>query len=222
MGCLFFMVTVSSVVIPKNYTTVCCQLIVLCLVFRVCKQRTVKEPITTEEGIHMETGIVTLLSEKTFGDYVMTIGVIDYCCGSHWFQELYESSEHIAGTTVTSESASGHYIGQTTPAELSKFFAKEGRENPSKEAYDSLSKELEHYIKASDCSLFCRIEKSGVELAKTTGITSEYSDIYHDNYEDFGEDLLKEYGNDFINEAMIEARNTLVELNPNNIHFADH
>jgi hypothetical protein len=154
----------------------------------------------------------TIIKEYNQDDLQIIIRVIDYEAGSTWFAELYEESDHIGGTTVTSESANGHYIGQTTPAELAKDYAKQGRSNPSKEAYDSLSEDLEHYIQASDCALKATVYKNGIELAENQGISFDFSYVYHNSHEEEGLRVLTEYGDEFIKDAIKEAHETLEQL----------
>lgn len=156
--------------------------------------------------------IKTTIKEYSINDIDLLIEVIDFCEGSSWFNDLYEPSEHIAGTTITSESANGHYIGQYKPSELAKDYANQGRLNPSKEAYESLSKELEHYIQASDCALKVTVYKQGIELASNYGISFDFSFVYHNSYEEEGLRMLSEYGDYFINEAINEARDNLRKL----------
>lgn len=144
---------------------------------------------------------------------MVKIEVVDWCCGSNWFNDLYTESPHIGGITVTSPTADGrHYIGQYTPKELASDFAKQGRCNPSKEAYESLCQELEHYITASDCSLKCTVSRNGIELNESHGITFDYSYVYGELLEDMANRMLIEYGNDFITEAIEGALEAITGL----------
>jgi len=162
---------------------------------------------------------VTHYKTRTIGNWRIDIDIVDWCQGSPWLSDLYTSSDtHIAGTTVQvpSHLQNRHcpkfYIGQTTPSELASSFAKQGRDNPSEEAYASLQQQLEHYILASDCAIRCSVHKCGVKLGESYGVSFDYSHIYHDEYSDMAKVMLKEHGLDFMYEATKEAREVEVLL----------
>lgn len=149
--------------------------------------------------------------------FTVLIQAVDYCQGSHWFDELYTPSCHIAGTTIKLPShltrgKAEHFIGQYTPAELARDYAEQGRENPSYAAYKSLQDELAHYVQASDCALQCKVFKAGVELASETSLTFDYSIELNETFEEYAALMLKEYGREFISEAITAAKNKLTEL----------
>ncbi len=154
------------------------------------------------------------IRQLTIGRVNVTIEAVNHCEGSHWFDELYTESEHIAGTTITTPSwvtqgfDNRHWIGQTTPAELTKCYAKQGRKNPSAEAYASLQKELAHYMLASDCSLRCTVTMNGIELASVYGIGFDWSEELEESFSDLAAEVMKENGIDFIKQALQEARET--------------
>lgn len=165
--------------------------------------------------MHTET-IKTIKTPK----YLVTFEVVDFCAGSPWLQDLYQGTDtHEAGVTIRNPNYERgdykYYIGQTTPAELAKEYAKQGIENPSKAAYDNLQKELEHYVHASDCALRCTIghRETGLELASCYGISSDFSYVYYDGYQDFANKLVKDYPlSELLAEAIKEVRTTLKAL----------
>jgi len=53
-----------------------------------------------------------------------------------------------------------------TPAELAANFAAQGRENPSREAYESLQRELVHYTEGDMVLIRVTVERDGCELAE--------------------------------------------------------
>ncbi len=161
--------------------------------------------------------IVETLKSHTVGGITITIDVVDFCEGSPWMEDLYTGTDqHEGGKTIANpehhSNGYKYYIGQYTPAQLASDYAKQGRENPSKEAYASLQKELEHYIHASDCSLRATISKAGVELATNYGISFDHSHVQDETREEMALLMLKEHGLDFISEAVSEARDTLAAL----------
>lgn len=140
--------------------------------------------------------------------------------GSHWFRDLYTESPHIGGVTVQVPSQQQHrdcpkfYIGQYTPGQLASEYAKQGRENPSKEAYESLQKELGWYLTAADYNLVCEVSKAGIELAEVYGITFDYSWEYADeSLEEYAVKwMLPDYGDEVVGEAVKEAKEALRNL----------
>lgn len=158
--------------------------------------------------------------ERTKGAYTIKIEIVDFCQGSPWFSELYTPADcHQAGETIQVPShlqhRNGHkfYTGQYTPSQLASDYAKQGRENPSREAYESLQKEMGYYITATDCALRCRVLKAGIELAKKYSVGFDYSYEYTEaSIEDMAKNQLSEHGRDFIKEAISEARDTLQAL----------
>lgn len=141
--------------------------------------------------------------------------------GSAWFGDLYTASEHIAGVTVQVPSqlqrrdSHKFYIRQTTPAELAKDYAKQGRENPSAEAYESLQRELGWYLTAADYSIVCVIEKAGVEITEVYGPGVDYSGEYADESLDeyvIKHGFMRDYASEVLKEAITEARSTLTAL----------
>jgi len=162
--------------------------------------------------------IKELIREYNTRNFTVKIEAVNFCEGSHWLNELYEASDyHIAGTTIQvpahlqSGHAPEHYIGQCKPSELASDFAKQGRENPSAEAYKSLQDELAHYIEANDCALLCSVSANCIELSSQYSCGFDYSYDYCGDFEDYAKTMLKEYP-DFIAEAIEEARSTINNL----------
>lgn len=67
-----------------------------------------------------------------------------------------------------------------TPAELAKEYAKQGRTDPSKEAYDSLQKELQHYI-AGDMYIARARVLVGDEVLVEKTVSFDHSPYLFDN-----------------------------------------
>ena len=162
----------------------------------------------------MHTTTIRTFETKNFQ---ILIQVVETHTGSFWLQDLYTATDtHEAGTTIQvpdhlqARNCPKYYIGQYTPAELARDYAKQGRENPSKEAYESLQNELGHYITADDCYLQCVIYGAGHELASETGIGFDYSHEYDDDtLEETALLMLREHGREFIHEAIKAAREQL-------------
>lgn len=151
------------------------------------------------------------LEDRSKNGWQIVIDVVDFCEGLHWFADLYTESEHIGGETIAAPAqlcrgAVQHYRGQYTPAELASDYAKQGRENPSREAYATLQKELAHYIQASDCALKCTVSRNGIVLASGYGVMFDWSHELEQGLEDTARAMLRDYGRDFIREAIAEAR----------------
>lgn len=160
--------------------------------------------------------ITETILHKTIGNTSVTIEVVDFCEGCYWLHELYTATdEHQGGVTVQVPShlqcrnSYNYYIGQTTPAELAKEYAKQGRDNPSLEAYQSLQSELAHYIQASDCALKCTVMKHNVIIAENYGTTFDYSVELPQSFDEYGELMFKEYGTELVKETFNEARSKL-------------
>jgi len=155
-------------------------------------------------------------------NYTLTLDIVDFCMGSNWLAELYTATDtHQAGTTIktpdyvnSSRHAPKFYIGPATPAQLARDYAKQGRENPSREAYDSLQRELAHYMTASDCAIRCTVThtETGIELAESFSCGFDHSDYLECDIEENARRMLAEYGRDFIREAIKEARDTIRKL----------
>tara|TARA_R110000765_G_scaffold401912_1_gene497546 strand:- start:6 stop:506 length:501 start_codon:yes stop_codon:yes gene_type:complete len=125
---------------------------------------------------------------------------------------------HEAGITIQYLNAGRdcpkHYTScNYTPAQLAKEYAAQGRANPSKEAYDSLQKELSHYLDGICYSAIVEIKRAGIVLA-TDCIGSDYSDNYGESLEDNAIQCAKEHFciKDLISQARVEAGKLLLQL----------
>jgi hypothetical protein len=165
--------------------------------------------------------IITQIKQIRTQKLIVTFELVDFCQGSIWLDELYTpTNDHDAGTTVQNPCQGKHsykyYVHhnhEEHPSYLASYYAKKGYENPSKAAYNEAQKLLEHYIKASDCSLRCSIEKCGVQLAEVYGVVVEYSEVYFQDYEEFARSMIKDYPlSELLSDAVLEARSTLLNL----------
>lgn len=93
-----------------------------------------------------------------------------------------QAGEHEGGTTVKDPESGQYYTScNTTPAELAKEFAKQGRSNPSRAAYESLQEELLHYLYGEMVTVRARVFIAGVELAWDS-ICTDTSEQYPIDY----------------------------------------
>jgi hypothetical protein len=153
------------------------------------------------------------------GAWEVKIDLVDFCEGSPWLRELYTvSDKHIAGTTIQvpdhlqGRNCPKYYIGQYKPSELAKDYAEQGRENPSREAYASLQKELAHYIQASDCVLQATVSRAGIDLGEAYSVGFDISPEYYAAPEEHAKRIRGDYGHEFVSEAIKQARETLATL----------
>lgn len=161
------------------------------------------------------------LRTYTTKKYTVALDIVDFCEGSPWLSDLYTPSDtHQAGTTIQVPShlqkcnCPKYYIGQYTPAQLARDYAKQGRVNPSREAYESLQKELAHYIQASDCAIRCTIthNDTGITLSKTYSTCFDYSHELDESIEQHARFVIDDHGRDFIHEAIEHARDIQARL----------
>lgn len=107
-----------------------------------------------------------------------------------WTQE----DRHIGGVTVALHQARGpvtHWRScNYTPAELAREYAKDGRDNPSREAYRSLQRELEDDLLGNMITVWCTVSRNGIELASDCIGTACG---YRDSAEDCAKECAKEY-----------------------------
>jgi len=164
--------------------------------------------------------ITEIIRTYTTSHYTVIVEVVDFCQGSNVLSDSFEDSDcHIGGKTIQTPSylynsnCYEYWLPlNTTLSELSSYYSKKGIENPSKAAYESLQKELEHCIAASDCAIRCTIEKCGIKISQVYGESFAYSDIYGNSLEEEAKYILKDNGNDMVKEAIKEARATLTKL----------
>jgi hypothetical protein len=159
------------------------------------------------------------LKKKTKDGIVYTMKARELFEGSEWLNDLYTAApDHIAGETIQVPSwlqtrgAPRYYTGQTSPAELSAHYAMQGRENPSREAYESLQNELAHYIEADTAALEVKAVKSGIILGTVHGVCFDYSPGTGYTIEDQAGHLAADYWQELFEEAQNEALEALEAL----------
>lgn len=160
-----------------------------------------------------------LLKTYTFSKWSVVVEVVDFQEGSNWFNELYTAaSEHLAGTTIRvpphlrDRHSPEYYVGQTKPSELTKDYAKQGRDNPEQAAKESLEKELGHYIEASDCSLKVSVFKNDIELSSEVGSGFDWSYGYCGDLEEYATKFYSDFIGDAMEEALLNARDNYQAL----------
>jgi hypothetical protein len=144
--------------------------------------------------------------------FTVTINIIEGHEGSNSFSDMYTASEHIGGTTVQvpnelqSRNGYKYFIGQTTPAELAQWYAKQGKENPSAEAYKSLQEDLGMYLTADTCWLEYVWHKNGIEVHTATSCCFEYSyDYSKGTLESEAENIYVDHGESDLQDGVAEA-----------------
>lgn len=128
--------------------------------------------------------------EIELGELSINVSVICFDCNDG-FSDMWEGTDkHQGGVTITNPDADRnsykYFIPkQCTLAELAASYAKQGRDNPSAAAYQSLQNQLERDISASDYGFKVSAYVGGVEI-----LTDEYVGCGFDySYDDEG-DLL--------------------------------
>lgn len=120
------------------------------------------------------------------------------------FGDLWKmTDDHQGGVTIANPEAdrSSYKYGipqQCTLAELASSYAKQGRENPSREAYESLQNELTRDINASDYGFQVSAEIDGVTLFDDENLGCSFDYSYHDDGDllDAAQEVFKEHGID--------------------------
>jgi hypothetical protein len=143
----------------------------------------------------------------------VTINIIEGHEGSNSFSDMYTASEHIGGTTVQvpnelqSRNGQKYFIGQTTPAELAKWYAQQGiMTNPSKDAYKNLQDELGLYLTADTCWLEYVWYKNGIEVYNATSCCFEYSYDYSNGTLEYeAETIYVDHGESDLQDGVAEA-----------------
>lgn len=113
------------------------------------------------------------------------IAVMDGCLGQHHFNEQWKASDHQGGITIQKPqegwSNDQHFEPlQYSLAQLTKDYHKQGRGNPSKDAYSSLQGQLERDLECFEVYLQARIvipSEGGdqeIELLDQCLISSDY------------------------------------------------
>jgi hypothetical protein len=123
------------------------------------------------------------------GAYKVSVFVVDYHCATEWLTDLFDIRDsHEGGVTIRNPVNPGdnrlyQWFAPTqyTLASLASDYAKQGRSNPSKEAYKSAQQELAWHLTASDFGISVTVHKHGIEIANTTaGFGFDYSFEYAD------------------------------------------
>lgn len=159
--------------------------------------------------------ITYLLSTKTTKNFTVELRVINSCEGSPLFNELYTASAQQEGITIEVPNHLkqvgdyDHYIGPISVVELEQSYIRQNEENPKEAAYNSLQRELAHYIEANDCYFKAIVKKGHVVLAEVYGPGFDYSYDYCGDIEEYAKQIAKEYSLAIIKEAIGEARQTL-------------
>jgi len=128
-------------------------------------------------------------------------------CENHVFGTWSPADCHVGGVTVQYPNAcrNGHrwWVSDNyTPAELAKDYARQGRTNPSAEAYASLQKELCHALESHGVTATITVSKAGVDLVSDS-ISGFWSTHISLSVEDLIADLVETYFSvdDLIEEA---------------------
>ena len=165
----------------------------------------------------MEKTIIKEYKQEGF-DVVYSYEIDEYERPNDIWGIFTPADYHEAGITIQYLNAGRdcpkHYTScNYTPAQLAKEYAAQGRANPSKEAYDSLQKELSHYLDGICYSAIVEIKRAGIVLA-TDCIGSDYSDNYGESLADNAIQCAKEHFciKDLISQARVEAGKLLLQL----------
>lgn len=142
----------------------------------------------------------TLIKTEAHSGLVLEVYAVEFNSGSSAIWDFFERAEkHIGGVTISNPEFTGREIQFFTPvnyslASLASDYAKQGRENPSAEAYESAQQELGWLITADDCALLYRVTCNGIELCEDYGIGFEYSYQYNDQaIEQCALEMLRDY-----------------------------
>lgn len=160
--------------------------------------------------------IVEMITIKEQG-ITFKVEVLCYGGAERQFNDQWEQTDkHQGGVTIRNPHAGrgrfAYYIPkQYTLAQLTKDYAAEGRENPSKQAYDALQRQLIRDIDAGDYGLRYSASYAGVNIVydETYGIGFDWS--CHDDITlaDIARDIWNEYAQD---EALDRVQDALGEL----------
>lgn len=141
------------------------------------------------------------------------IAVYNGCLGQANFNDQWErASQHQGGATIQSDGE--HWTPkQYSLAQLSSDYASQGRENPCKEAYQSLLRQFERDSEAFEVVLEVSVLKNDVELFADTVIGSDYHYLDFDYDHNKALECLLEYAEEsaYINGAKETLKSLLVE-----------
>lgn len=166
--------------------------------------------------------ITETLREFNIGRYQVEIECIDYCQGSDWLGDMFDVvGEHEGGVTVRNPVNAGdnkyhqwYTPKQYTLAELASDYAKQGLENPSKDAYESAQRELGWYITASDFGFQVTVKRDDVVLVENNaGLGFDFSWEYSkESLADYCWANFRDVITECLHEAIEESRDTLEKL----------
>ena len=148
-------------------------------------------------------------------DIELQIKVVEYPEeGYHYFIDQFERSDrHIGGVTIKCDRTGEHFIPlQTSLAELTKYMAEQGTENPSRRAYETLKKDLAHYRSCYDVALQVTAFKCNVKLFEETGSLYDFSYEYYESLDDIKEVMMQEEGEWLKEEVLRQSRKKLKQL----------
>jgi hypothetical protein len=133
--------------------------------------------------------------------------------GTHWLNNgdmgmFAERESHIGGVTVKYNNRHFEPV-QYSLAELASEYAKQGRANPSKEAYDSAKQEIEYLWNSYSVGLWATVKIGDIELLDEHIIGSEFNPAFDDE-----EETIKRLKEDYVNEESLlqQARERGLEL----------
>ena len=148
----------------------------------------------------------------TFSKNNIAFTVKVMCAECHdGFSDQWElTNDHKGGVTIQNSEADRNSYKYAIPqqcslAELTAEFAKQGRENPSREAYESLQEQLIRDINASDYYFMVSADVDGITLLDDSVIGCGFDYSYHDKetLEEIAIQVWNEYGGE--EEALQEA-----------------
>ena len=119
------------------------------------------------------------------GELNITVSVICFDCNDGFSDQWEGTDKHQGGVTIANPEADRnsykYFIPkQCTLAELAASYAKQGRDNPSAAAYQSLQNQLERDISASDYGFNVSAYVGGVEVLADENVGCGFDYSYDD------------------------------------------
>lgn len=116
----------------------------------------------------------------------ITVSVICFDCNDGFSDQWEGTDKHQGGVTIANPEADRnsykYFIPkQCTLAELAASYAKQGRDNPSAAAYQSLQNQLERDLHACDYGLEASVYVGGVKLIDGVSVGCGFDYSYLDN-----------------------------------------
>lgn len=123
--------------------------------------------------------------EIELGELSINVSVICFDCNDSFSDQWEGTDKHQGGVTITNPDAdrnSWKYFipKQCTLAELAASYAKQGRDNPSGEAYQALQEQLMRDITASDYGFSVSAFVGGVDVLADTYVGCGFDYSYDD------------------------------------------